>query len=329
LKKIFKKYRHTDQQKFIMVLATFDFDISGRTVLDSWRSASTMSANHTLMYRELHVAGIRVKISVKMTNQRKVFVYYGVGLTELVTEVILTAKSGFVNHNDNMCCTTRFDQRYADSATTSWGRELKQFTTMASLERYIVDDKLKIRVEILDLVRKPDNFVLLERIYRATNAREQALQDAKLQEVISTNKKQEDMIQSLRSKVDSLTSQLENQRKRKTPEPTSQAAKSAKTDQADQSGACAAPCASKSARELDVSKLDDCQLVALQENILKEKRERMTCTICMDRTKCALFLPCGHRVTCKECSDRLMSSSSTAKCPICRAAIEKVTMIIP
>eukprot|EP00667_Euglena_gracilis_P018970 EG_transcript_20259 len=43
--------------------------------------------------------------------------------------------------------------------------------------------------------------------------------------------------------------------------------------------------------------------------------ERRSCSICFDRRRCVVFLPCRHEVTCKECGDRVR------QCPVCRSPI--------
>lgn len=50
------------------------------------------------------------------------------------------------------------------------------------------------------------------------------------------------------------------------------------------------------------------------ENLRRLQREKQ-CKICMDRDICIVFIPCGHLVSCKECS------VSLSKCPICCGAI--------
>ncbi|XP_046869951.1 E3 ubiquitin-protein ligase XIAP [Hypomesus transpacificus] len=50
------------------------------------------------------------------------------------------------------------------------------------------------------------------------------------------------------------------------------------------------------------------------EKLRKLQREKQ-CKVCMDRDTCIVFIPCGHLVTCKECSESL------SKCPICCGTI--------
>ncbi|XP_028271881.1 E3 ubiquitin-protein ligase XIAP [Parambassis ranga] len=50
------------------------------------------------------------------------------------------------------------------------------------------------------------------------------------------------------------------------------------------------------------------------EKLQRLQREKQ-CKICMDRDICMVFIPCGHLVSCKECSESLI------KCPICSGAI--------
>ncbi|XP_045887027.1 E3 ubiquitin-protein ligase XIAP isoform X2 [Micropterus dolomieu] len=52
------------------------------------------------------------------------------------------------------------------------------------------------------------------------------------------------------------------------------------------------------------------------EKLRKLQMEKQ-CKICMDRDICIVFIPCGHLVSCKECSESLI------KCPICCGAIKQ------
>ena len=47
----------------------------------------------------------------------------------------------------------------------------------------------------------------------------------------------------------------------------------------------------------------------------------ITCTICRDRRKDSILLPCGHTY-CEPCAKRLKATSEP--CPLCRKAIEAV-----
>lgn len=46
------------------------------------------------------------------------------------------------------------------------------------------------------------------------------------------------------------------------------------------------------------------------EKLRKLQNEKL-CKICMDRDNCIVFIPCGHMVSCEECSERVVN------CPIC------------
>ncbi|XP_059507383.1 E3 ubiquitin-protein ligase XIAP-like isoform X2 [Stegostoma tigrinum] len=50
------------------------------------------------------------------------------------------------------------------------------------------------------------------------------------------------------------------------------------------------------------------------EEQLRKLKEEKCCKICWDRDVCIAFVPCGHIVTCKECS-------AVQKCPICCSQI--------
>lgn len=62
--------------------------------------------------------------------------------------------------------------------------------------------------------------------------------------------------------------------------------------------------------ESDAYKTDEDPL----EKLRKLQMEKL-CKVCMDRDICIVFIPCGHLVTCRECS------ASLSKCPICCGAI--------
>eukprot|EP00270_Netrium_digitus_P000527 TRINITY_DN1057_c2_g1_i2.p1 TRINITY_DN1057_c2_g1~~TRINITY_DN1057_c2_g1_i2.p1 ORF type:complete len:110 (-),score=23.04 TRINITY_DN1057_c2_g1_i2:189-482(-) len=51
--------------------------------------------------------------------------------------------------------------------------------------------------------------------------------------------------------------------------------------------------------------------------------EEEACAICMDKSKSAVLLDCGHRATCYDCGMELMKLSN-ATCPICRNPIRSV-----
>uniref|UniRef100_A0A3P9J2W1 E3 ubiquitin-protein ligase XIAP n=1 Tax=Oryzias latipes TaxID=8090 RepID=A0A3P9J2W1_ORYLA len=48
---------------------------------------------------------------------------------------------------------------------------------------------------------------------------------------------------------------------------------------------------------------------------LEKLRQEKRCKICLDKSACIVFIPCGHLASCKACSDKLN------QCPICCAAI--------
>ncbi|CAC5389974.1 unnamed protein product [Mytilus coruscus] len=58
------------------------------------------------------------------------------------------------------------------------------------------------------------------------------------------------------------------------------------------------------------------------DSVKKIKEPSRKCTICMDREKNAVILPCGH-TTCMECATEVYLKSNQ-RCPICRADIEDI-----
>ena len=52
-----------------------------------------------------------------------------------------------------------------------------------------------------------------------------------------------------------------------------------------------------------------------------------TCCVCLDAEPVALFVPCGHRCVCVECSERIMGTSRA--CPMCRAGATQAVRVYP
>ncbi|KAI3451963.1 hypothetical protein Pfo_008628 [Paulownia fortunei] len=50
------------------------------------------------------------------------------------------------------------------------------------------------------------------------------------------------------------------------------------------------------------------------------------CVICYDDQRSCFFIPCGHCVTCYNCSKRIISEEIKT-CPICRTFIKKVSKL--
>ena len=48
----------------------------------------------------------------------------------------------------------------------------------------------------------------------------------------------------------------------------------------------------------------------------KELKELTVCKICLDEKVCIVFLPCGHLVSCAQCSPAMR------RCPICRTLVK-------
>jgi predicted RNase H-like nuclease (RuvC/YqgF family) len=46
---------------------------------------------------------------------------------------------------------------------------------------------------------------------------------------------------------------------------------------------------------------------------------RNLCMVCLERSRCMLFEPCSHLVTCEQCSD--------VRCPLCRAVVKEAIKV--
>jgi hypothetical protein len=68
----------------------------------------------------------------------------------------------------------------------------------------------------------------------------------------------------------------------------------------------------------DSQSADDNAVTNSKENT-PELPSQMTCVVCWDNTRNAIFLPCGHICTCWDCAT---SVSKSGQCPICRLDIQ-------
>ena len=64
--------------------------------------------------------------------------------------------------------------------------------------------------------------------------------------------------------------------------------------------------------KIDSAEINNEELAEEIENLKKER----SCSICFERQKVIMFMPCSHLATCVECSVAL------TKCPICRKKVQ-------
>ena len=57
------------------------------------------------------------------------------------------------------------------------------------------------------------------------------------------------------------------------------------------------------------------QREVLRRELAETQAEEQTCAICLDRPPNVTFVPCGHKMTCEQCAERV------SECPSCRAPI--------
>jgi hypothetical protein len=53
------------------------------------------------------------------------------------------------------------------------------------------------------------------------------------------------------------------------------------------------------------------------------------CCVCLSMPKSVLFLPCGHAPCCAVCWNKMLGSSFSPQCPICRTPVEKAERLSP
>jgi hypothetical protein len=62
-----------------------------------------------------------------------------------------------------------------------------------------------------------------------------------------------------------------------------------------------------------------------------ERADARKCVICMEKTRDCLLSPCGHVLSCEECSKRIFENSnsfSKVKCPVCRRECQRYIKLI-
>jgi hypothetical protein len=64
-----------------------------------------------------------------------------------------------------------------------------------------------------------------------------------------------------------------------------------------------------------------------KKSVNNDEVNNTTCVICLSEKRELAFIPCGHMVTCNNCSQHLMKSDSKKICPICRKPIKSLLKI--
>ena len=59
------------------------------------------------------------------------------------------------------------------------------------------------------------------------------------------------------------------------------------------------------------------KLVQKAASLLEEAAEAAECAVCIDKERTHIFMPCGHRCVCEECSAMVMLAAQPL-CPFCR-----------
>jgi hypothetical protein len=70
----------------------------------------------------------------------------------------------------------------------------------------------------------------------------------------------------------------------------------------------------------------DAERTKIVEEMKAQDAAERACTVCMDRPKSTVLIPCGHRCVCSECAAVLTARSKPVEkqiCPICRKKIER------
>lgn len=62
------------------------------------------------------------------------------------------------------------------------------------------------------------------------------------------------------------------------------------------------------------------------EEQMQQKSDEGLCSVCIDKKKTSVLIPCGHCTCCYECAATIQKSNGT--CPVCRSRIEKIVKLI-
>ena len=63
----------------------------------------------------------------------------------------------------------------------------------------------------------------------------------------------------------------------------------------------------------------------VQARLEQAAQERSLCVVCLEEEQTHALIPCGHRVCCATCSERLKVAERP--CPLCRKPIEAVCRV--
>jgi len=66
----------------------------------------------------------------------------------------------------------------------------------------------------------------------------------------------------------------------------------------------------------------------VEEELIEEDiaiSKETLCIICCDKVVSPLFYPCGHRVCCQECAEKV--KQITKICPICRKPVKEIVKV--
>ena len=62
-----------------------------------------------------------------------------------------------------------------------------------------------------------------------------------------------------------------------------------------------------------------------KKDLIEKDTQNMSCTICVEKLRNSILIPCNHLVTCFDCS--MILKSKEAQCPVCRQNIENIIKI--
>jgi hypothetical protein len=258
---------------------------------------------------------IECEITLKHDNDVSMFVRFNLPTGYSTCHIVLTMTILNQNHNPCKSKTRKVDQTYTRN-NMAWGFE--KFISFSDLCKYVVNNKIIFMYKILECEYQQNNDQMLLTIWENIDPTKRESLTVKYTTLLKT---QMDKYQELEKQYEILTLKMQELEKQKNTISPNQISEN---DQTPMTTTLLDPTLDNCEAHLVtlINLTDHNNLPNLRDLIHKisqmiDQREKILncCTICLDKRKNCLFLPCGHICTCKECGSKMTT------CPLCRAVI--------
>jgi len=243
-----------------------------------------------------------IYLIVRGDNNGETSIYLKIIIPEWWKKIIVTGYFGILNEKNNLCNKVLFDQVEYDKKGNSFG--CLTYSKVATLSKYIIDDIIEYCFEFkkFDYITAhlDDIYSLIFKIKR--NDRDEI--QTQNNNLLFKDSQESDKSGNVTEKINNLAPQekIKNLDLNK-----------AKSDEI---------------KNLDLNKCTVEELYNLQNNltelltkIIGKIKELNECTICMNNKINSILIPCGHKICCLKCGEKVK------ECPCCRHQIEQIIKI--